>query len=219
ATGGLIAVPFLVVFGALFAAADAVFERSLRDLLELAWLRDLLRDAPARATIAVVVAWVTTGAFAQITWRASRGPARARIPGVLPSDAAFAALALIDALFAGFVVLQIAYLFGGRDTIDAAGVTYSAYGRRGFFELVAVNAIAPADFVARRNIERVLYPASLPADASRGLDVGYLVTLGEGAIPALFELAPELPAPERSAVLEVLRAATLRSETAVDWQS
>jgi len=320
AAGGLIAVPFLVVFGALFAAADAVFERSLRDLLELAWLRDLMRDAPARTTIAFLAAWVTTGAFAQITWRASRGPARARVPGVLPSDAAFAALALIDALFVGFVALQIAYLFGGRDTIDAAGVTYSAYGRRGFFELVvvsaivavllfacdillrsrgrayaaaaltllvltaavvvsagyrmalyqqaygwselrlytfagigfiacalvilgwavlarrmeralpalvaaaaaaalAVNAIAPADFVARRNIERVLHPASLPEDASRGLDVGYLVTLGEGAIPALFELAPELPSPERSAVLEVLRAATLRSETTVGWQS
>ena len=41
-----------------------------------------------------------------------------------------------------FVGLQIAYLFGGLDTLVAAGMTYSDYARRGFFELVAAACLA-----------------------------------------------------------------------------
>jgi hypothetical protein len=52
------------------------------------------------------------------------------------------ALAAVDGLFGVFVVIQFAYLFGGRDTLDVAGLTYSEYARRGFFELLAVAALA-----------------------------------------------------------------------------
>ena len=38
--------------------------------------------------------------------------------------------------------LQVAYLFGGLDTLDAAGITYAQYARRGFFELVAAACLA-----------------------------------------------------------------------------
>jgi hypothetical protein len=48
----------------------------------------------------------------------------------------------VDLLFALFVGLQFAYLFGARDTLAAAGLTYSDYARRGFFELVAAAALA-----------------------------------------------------------------------------
>jgi len=319
ATGGLVAVPFLVVFIALFASADAVFERAVRDLLDLEWLRDLLRDLPFRVVTLLLVMWAATGAF--VFMGAERHAAdEPRVAAVLPRDTALAALVLIDALFVAFVVLQIAYLFGGRDTLATAGVTYSAYGRRGFFELVAVsaivgallfggdlllrargrayvaaalallaltgavlvsatyrmalyqqaygwselrlytfaaialigcglailgwaivtrrmdrvivplvvaaavaaiavNVIGPADQVARRNIERVLDPSALPDDASRGLDVAYLASLGDGAVPALYELAPRLPSAERSAVIEALRVASLRPRATEGWQS
>jgi len=53
-------------------------------------------------------------------------------------------LLALDALFAVFVALQLAYLFGGHDTAAAAGLTYAEYARRGFFELVAVAALAGA---------------------------------------------------------------------------
>ena len=62
-------------------------------------------------------------------------------PAPLPrlgSVEATTVLVILDALFAAFVVLQVAYLFGGRDTIAAAGISYADYARRGFFELVAV---------------------------------------------------------------------------------
>ena len=50
-------------------------------------------------------------------------------------------LASIDALFVAFVLVQATYLFGGRDTLDFAAITYRDYARRGFFELLAVAAL------------------------------------------------------------------------------
>ena len=47
-------------------------------------------------------------------------------------------LVALDALFAAFVVIQAAYLFGGLDTLATTGMTYAEYARRGFFELLAV---------------------------------------------------------------------------------
>ncbi len=65
-----------------------------------------------------------------------------RQPLRLGSVEAATVLALVAALFAAFVVLQLAYLFGGRDTMAVAGLTYAEYARRGFFELVAVAVLA-----------------------------------------------------------------------------
>jgi hypothetical protein len=65
-----------------------------------------------------------------------------RLRGLLSSTAGTTMLLAVDALFLFFVALQLAYLFGGRDTLDATGVTYSEYARRGFFELIAVGVIA-----------------------------------------------------------------------------
>ena len=47
-----------------------------------------------------------------------------------------------------FVGLQVAYLFGGQSTLVAAGMTYSDYARRGFFELVAAACLAGGVVVA-----------------------------------------------------------------------
>jgi hypothetical protein len=53
-------------------------------------------------------------------------------------------LLAIDLVVASFVGLQVAYLFGGLDTLAAIGMTYSDYARRGFFELVAAACLACA---------------------------------------------------------------------------
>src|SRR4029453_2636839 len=47
-----------------------------------------------------------------------------------------------DALFAVFVGLQLAYLFGGLATGAGGGIPYANSARRGFFELVAVTGLA-----------------------------------------------------------------------------
>jgi hypothetical protein len=49
---------------------------------------------------------------------------------------------VVDVLFGVFVALQLAYLFGGRDTLAVAGLTYAEYARRGFFDLVIVAVLA-----------------------------------------------------------------------------
>ncbi len=51
-------------------------------------------------------------------------------------------LLVVDALFAIFVALQLAWLFGGRDTLAMTGLTYAEYARRGFFDLVIVALLA-----------------------------------------------------------------------------
>jgi hypothetical protein len=80
--------------------------------------------------------WWTGGSLGAASVGAMRQPLR------LGSIEAATVLALVDLLFAGFVVLQAAYLFGGRDTMAVAGLTYAEYARRGFFELVAVAMLA-----------------------------------------------------------------------------
>jgi hypothetical protein len=139
--GGIgLAAPFVVVFALLFSSADAVFARSLENVFDLKRIADALSETPGRLFIALAFAWPAAGALAAL-WRVPRDylavPSRARLAG----ESATVALALIAALFAAFVTLQLAYLFGGRDTLDAAAITYSAYARRGFFELIAAVAL------------------------------------------------------------------------------
>jgi hypothetical protein len=80
--------------------------------------------------------WWTGGSLGAASAAQMRQPLR------LGSIEAATVLWLVVALFAAFVVLQLAYLFGGRDTLSVAGLTYSDYARRGFFELVAVAMLA-----------------------------------------------------------------------------
>ena len=52
-------------------------------------------------------------------------------------------LGLLDLLFFSFVAVQISYLFGdARHVVNSAGLTFSDYARRGFFELVWVAILA-----------------------------------------------------------------------------
>jgi hypothetical protein len=137
--GVLLAAPFVVVFALLFSSADVVFARALERVIDVKRLLELLGEAPGRLMVVSIVAWLSAGAL----WTRSRAPRdhAGASTGALAADTATVALTMIAVLFAAFVMLQLAYLFGGRDTLDAAGITYSAYARRGFFELIAVAVI------------------------------------------------------------------------------
>jgi signal transduction histidine kinase len=200
-------------------------------------------------------------------------------------------LVAVDLLFATFVALQVAYLFGGRDTLATTGITYSEYARRGFFELLAVaflsggliagleivisrrswayvlsavalagltlvvlasatlrlklyqdaygwtelrfyvfaaiawlalgavataglllaartrwlahalgvlavvvwlgiNVVGPQGFVAQQNLARAVDPSLVAPGGQTGLDVWYLVSLGDDAVPVMVEAVP-----------------------------
>ena len=135
--GGVgLAAPFVVVFALLFSSADAVFARSLESIFDLKRIAELLRETPGRLFIALAVAWPAAGAMTAL-WRVPRDHLTSRPRSLLAGETATVTIILIAALFAIFVGLQLAYLFGGRNTLDAAAITYSSYARRGFFELIA----------------------------------------------------------------------------------
>lgn len=157
--GAALAVPFLAAFALLFSSADAVFARWAEDLLD----PQTIREAPGRLALAALVAWITAGTLTLLARepRATSPTARHR---PVRAETATSLLVAIDLLFAVFVALQVAYLFGGRDTIDAAGISYSAYARRGFFELVGaaivvVGLLFTLDLVAVRT--RIVVAAGL----------------------------------------------------------
>ncbi|MDH3307437.1 MAG: DUF4173 domain-containing protein [Acidimicrobiia bacterium] len=135
--GLALAIPVLVVFGALFASADAVFESRLATLFD--WDVDFPRIV---ARVIVVGVLVVFGAGARRVWRAKTEPwiVPAAPWRVHPTQAA-TLLASVVGLFLTFVAVQLPYLFGGSDQIERSGVSVAEYARRGFFELVAVAAL------------------------------------------------------------------------------
>jgi hypothetical protein len=154
ARGLFIALPVLLVFVVLFASADAIFATFAGNLFD--WHVDL-GELPIRIALAFVVAWPVAGLLAvgvgaaQIDRRTpapvpqSLGAAAAEPLPTFPGLGVIEAVTIlvaVDVLFALFVVLQVAYLFGGLDTMAAGGITYANYARGGFFQLVAVTCLA-----------------------------------------------------------------------------
>lgn len=153
--GLVIAIPLVTIFAVLFASADPIFRHAMDDLIGF---RIDLGDLPGRILFALGVAWLTGGLLvvaasglpamegASLGAAASATPlVRERILGVTEALVVLGAVVLIFGLFVG---LQLAYLFGGLDTLTAAGLTYSDYARRGYFELVAAAGLAGGTVVA-----------------------------------------------------------------------
>jgi hypothetical protein len=302
ARGLVLAIPLVAIFAVLFASADPIFRRVMDDLL--GFTIDL-GDLPGRILFAASIAWFAGGLLAvaarglpaieATALGAAAPPTSIGWPRSLGTTEALVVLVAVDAIVGSFVGLQLAYLFGGLDTLAAAGLTYSDYARRGYFELVAaaalaggilvfleyqvitrtraylamaiglvgltlvvlasavlrlqlyqdaygwtelrlyvavsivamavtlgtmaaflatdrtrwlghaiavigvvalvsLNIIAPAAFVAERNLQRVIDPSLVPPDGEATLDADYLAVLPDDAIPALVVALPHLPA-------------------------
>ena len=138
ARGTLIAIPLLLVFGALLVAADAVFEDLVLGLFEVD--QRLL----SHFFLTLFVAWVSAGLLTfgllgrEMTHFGLRRPDVLSL-GIIEVGIV---LGLLNALFLAFGTVQAGYLFGGAGRVAAtAGLTYAEYARRGFFELVAVTAL------------------------------------------------------------------------------
>jgi len=89
----------------------------------------------------------------------------------------------------------------------------------GLIVAVGTNAIGPAGLVARANIERFTSPEPVAEGAYRDIDLTYLVSLGDGAIPTIFELLPTLPDPGRTKLDDLLRSVARRRPASGGWQS
>lgn len=133
-----VTVVLLVVFGGLFASADPAFARVL-DGLTPEWSPGQLF---ARVLVfGLVFAMVSTGAylvrFAPTLDAAAPGPARP-----VPNWEWALPLAVLNALFLGFVAVQATVLFGGHEhVLGTDGLTYAEYARQGFWQLLWVAAL------------------------------------------------------------------------------
>jgi hypothetical protein len=133
-----IAAVLLVLFGALFASADAAF----RDLADRALPDVSLAETPQR----VVLFGLTAGLVLAAAYVALSPPRWDQLPLRRPRplgrfEWAFP-IAVLDALFVTFVLVQITVLFGGHDRIlRGTGLTYAEYARAGFVQLVVATAL------------------------------------------------------------------------------
>ena len=143
--GVILAIPVLAVFLVLLSAADLVFGEYVE--IALRWF-DLVRlaDWAGRGLVILFAAVFSLGAIVAALRDAGdrrliadRGPL---IKSFLGFTEVLIVLVSVDVLFVLFVIVQIAYLFGGEANVTAAGFTYSEYARRGFGELVAVGVLS-----------------------------------------------------------------------------
>ncbi|MFJ6694502.1 DUF4153 domain-containing protein [Streptomyces sp. NPDC091272] len=128
-----VALVLLVVFGALFASADAAFAELLGGLVP-----DVsVSDGPWRILLFALglvgaLAAARTAA-APLQWDKARiapGRARGRMEWALP-------LVVLNLLFAAFIAVQLAVLLGGyAKVLDETGLSYSEYARQGFWQLL-----------------------------------------------------------------------------------
>jgi hypothetical protein len=137
--GLIIAAPLLLVFGGLFAAADAVFSNILAETFSFDVGSVILH------TFVVVLVTCLIGGYL-------RALLVSNLPGVTgasrPAGLSVGiveigtALGLLDLLFLAFVAVQFRYLFFGAARFPpGAGRAYAEYARSGFFELVTVAAL------------------------------------------------------------------------------
>jgi len=134
--GALLAVPLLLIFGSLFAAADPVFGAAVSSFFDGA-----LGPLVSHAITVAALAWASAGYL----WYVAKPPRAARplltVPVVGGLQVLTPLLAMV-VLFALFIGVQVTTLFGGAAFVQTTtGLTFAQYARGGFFQLVFASAL------------------------------------------------------------------------------
>jgi len=172
AIGTVVTIPIVLVFGALLASADPVFERLARFLV--AWDLDQL---VSHLVVIGLLTWLAAAGLRSVVVRQTPGDRplvdlRPPAWGALEIGIPLGAMAV---LFLTFIVIQARYLFGGDDLIrTTVDLTYAEYARRGFFELVTVAGL--------------VLPVLMAADWARDAADGTASRLYRGLASALLVL-------------------------------
>ena len=183
ARGLALALPLLLLFGALLMSADPVFERLVTRALSFD-----VETMLSHAFVTLVLAWPVAGwlrgtLLARTTVITATRPAGFTI-GLVETSAVLGAL---DLLFAAFVAVQARFMFGGDALVRAtAGMTYAEYARRGFFELVWVVLLALPVILVSHGLLRRESPRA--ERVWRALVGAMLVLLGVIALSAMLRM-------------------------------
>ncbi len=139
--GILVALPIMVIFGALLSSADPVFSAGMENLFRAFDLPKLF-EYFFRLIYILILAYVLGGIYVHALQVSQDEPMigveKPVVGWFLGAVEAIVILVCVNGLFAAFVVVQFQYFFGGESNISYAGLTYAEYARRGFGELVLV---------------------------------------------------------------------------------
>ncbi len=134
----LITIPIVFVFTLLLTQADPIFG----SFFVIPNFR--LDEFLSHFLIAGFFTWIVSGWLrrALFTNPDPNRDAPIAFPFTLGTTDVTVALGALNLLFAAFVMVQIGWLFGGESLVlRTTGLSYAAYARRGFFELMAVAAL------------------------------------------------------------------------------
>lgn len=140
ARGIIFAIPVLIVFGTLFASADVVFANIFKQLFSFDL--SISEELVGRSFFALVIFSVLAPILSYMFLKNS--PLLQYEHQKLQSKFAIelaVVLGSLNMLFLLFVFIQGVYLFGSTDFVLNGDITYAEYGRRGFFELLAVSVL------------------------------------------------------------------------------
>ncbi len=138
--GFLLAAPLVLILGVLFASADAAFGRLVDDVGTV-FSPDLIRHL----FLTLAFGCAAAGLLLALTQTEQANPLRELEFPKFGATETLIVMGSLVGLFVCFVMLQLSYLFGGRETIEAvSGLSLAEYARRGFFELLATAMLSLA---------------------------------------------------------------------------
>ena len=162
--GVAVAIPLVLVLNGLLMTADPVYAHTVGAFVDVD-IAALL----GHVAFASLIAWVAAGVLRTAFLAVPAATVTAR-RDVKATDVLLP-LAVVDALFAVFLLVQLRTLVGGAAYVQAtAGLSFAEYARRGFFELLwvaaltlpallAADALAPIDHHTRRRLRALMLGA------------------------------------------------------------
>jgi hypothetical protein len=157
--GVIMAIPILLIFGALFSQADLAFSRFINSFLKID-----ISEQTMQYLVLLLFSFTASLSFLSYVFfpkdKPEFFPRKTDAPVQSPGQAGrgievMVFLGLISVLFLVFIGFQLTYLFGGETNIVDAGFTYAEYARRGFWELLAVGILSLLVLLASEKYARV----------------------------------------------------------------
>jgi hypothetical protein len=138
--GIILAIPAVIVIGALFLSADQLFYKVFTDTFSFSNSEEFMARMFWNGFIFIFIA---ASGWTIVTRLVEKRTSMQEESEVTPPNRILITtfLSILNGLFLAFIGFQIVYFFGGESVILKQGITYATYAREGFFQLLAVSAI------------------------------------------------------------------------------
>lgn len=141
--GLVISIPLAAIALSLLLAADQMFRELLRPLIDWDWQWSAALRTAIRALLGFIVVFYLF--YCSLAGQTAKPVANGLRP-VRHSEplVAITFTSVLTLIYLVFCVVQVIYLFVGREGALPAGFTYAAYAREGFFQLLLVSGLNAA---------------------------------------------------------------------------